>query len=191
MSVLFNFRMTDFHLTPFESHLLRQHQDCDFSRQQRMKSEHFQTTCSSWLKRLHLFGPTVYTLYVIWRCKCIFFHKIVIWEIYLSDINPRYVLRNWMAESAIRKAETNDFSEVWSVKLSLNACRRSALHWFKPCFFFFFNDYQVGLLHQVLSSPFVTQETAESAGYAARPPTWAGSLKVSCSSWMVHGRQNS
>ncbi|XP_078519559.1 protein nucleotidyltransferase YdiU-like isoform X2 [Lissotriton helveticus] len=26
--------------------------------------------------------------------------------------NPRYVLRNWMAESAVRKAENNDFSEV-------------------------------------------------------------------------------
>lgn len=91
-------------LGTFLRRLGRQHQDCDFSRQQRMKS-----------------------------------------------INPRYVLRNWMAESAIRKAETNDFSEV-------------------------------GLLHQVLSSPFVTQETAEATGYAARPPTWAGSLKVSCSS---------
>lgn len=31
---------------------------------------------------------------------------------YLSDVNPRYVLRNWMAESAIKKAEMNDFSEV-------------------------------------------------------------------------------
>ncbi|XP_077158836.1 protein nucleotidyltransferase YdiU-like isoform X6 [Paroedura picta] len=30
----------------------------------------------------------------------------------MSEINPRYVLRNWMAESAIRKAERNDFSEV-------------------------------------------------------------------------------
>lgn len=29
-----------------------------------------------------------------------------------TGINPRYVLRNWMAESAIRKAEGNDFSEV-------------------------------------------------------------------------------
>ncbi|KAJ6666714.1 hypothetical protein lerEdw1_020438 [Lerista edwardsae] len=27
-------------------------------------------------------------------------------------INPRYVLRNWMAESAVQKAERNDFSEV-------------------------------------------------------------------------------
>ncbi|XP_055037773.2 protein adenylyltransferase SelO isoform X2 [Misgurnus anguillicaudatus] len=30
----------------------------------------------------------------------------------MQRINPRYVLRNWMAESAIRKAEENDFSEV-------------------------------------------------------------------------------
>uniref|UniRef100_A0A3Q3W811 Selenoprotein O n=1 Tax=Mola mola TaxID=94237 RepID=A0A3Q3W811_MOLML len=67
------------------------------------------------------------------------------------NVNPRYVLRNWMADSAIRKAEMNDFSEV-------------------------------ELLLHVLSSPFVTQETAEEAGYAARPPMWAKRLKVSCSS---------
>ncbi|XP_072535402.1 protein adenylyltransferase SelO-like isoform X2 [Salminus brasiliensis] len=30
----------------------------------------------------------------------------------MRAVNPRYVLRNWMAESAIRKAEVNDFSEV-------------------------------------------------------------------------------
>ncbi|XP_049913181.1 protein adenylyltransferase SelO-like isoform X1 [Epinephelus moara] len=69
----------------------------------------------------------------------------------MKNINPRYVLRNWMAESAIRKAEVNDFSEV-------------------------------ELLHHILSFPFVTQETAEEAGYAARPPLWAKRLKVSCSS---------
>ncbi|CAN9506451.1 unnamed protein product [Ophioblennius macclurei] len=69
----------------------------------------------------------------------------------MKNVNPRYVLRNWMAESAIRKAELNDFSEV-------------------------------ELLHRILSSPFVTQETAEEAGYAARPPLWAQRLKVSCSS---------
>ncbi|XP_034428872.1 protein adenylyltransferase SelO-like [Hippoglossus hippoglossus] len=69
----------------------------------------------------------------------------------MKNVNPRYVLRNWMAESAIRKAEMNDFSEV-------------------------------ELLHHILSSPFVTQETAEEAGYAARPPSWAQRLKVSCSS---------
>uniref|UniRef100_A0A8C3B1I7 Selenoprotein O n=1 Tax=Cyclopterus lumpus TaxID=8103 RepID=A0A8C3B1I7_CYCLU len=72
-------------------------------------------------------------------------------EKYLADINPRYVLRNWMAESAISKAEKNDFSEV-------------------------------AMLHHILSFPFVTQETAEEAGYAARPPLWAKRLKVSCSS---------
>ncbi|KAM6449882.1 protein adenylyltransferase SelO-like isoform 1-T4 [Liasis olivaceus] len=30
----------------------------------------------------------------------------------MSSINPRYVLRTWMAESAVQKAEINDFSEV-------------------------------------------------------------------------------
>lgn len=69
----------------------------------------------------------------------------------MKSVNPRYVLRNWMAESAIAKTEINDFSEV-------------------------------ELLHHVLSFPFVTQETAEEAGYAARPPLWAKRLKVSCSS---------
>ncbi|KAM3593455.1 uncharacterized protein V6R79_013326 [Siganus canaliculatus] len=69
----------------------------------------------------------------------------------MKNVNPRYVLRNWMAESAIQKAEMNDFSEV-------------------------------ELLYHTLSSPFITQEAAEEAGYAARPPLWAKRLKVSCSS---------
>ncbi|XP_069815205.1 protein adenylyltransferase SelO-like isoform X2 [Dendropsophus ebraccatus] len=30
----------------------------------------------------------------------------------MKTTNPRYILRNWMAESAVRKAEMNDFSEV-------------------------------------------------------------------------------
>ncbi|XP_077977550.1 protein nucleotidyltransferase YdiU-like [Glandiceps talaboti] len=30
----------------------------------------------------------------------------------MNAVNPRYILRNWMAESAIKKAEKDDFSEV-------------------------------------------------------------------------------
>ncbi|XP_072507866.1 protein adenylyltransferase SelO-like isoform X2 [Notamacropus eugenii] len=30
----------------------------------------------------------------------------------MTSVNPRYVLKNWMAESAVQKAEMNDFSEV-------------------------------------------------------------------------------
>ncbi|XP_008055358.1 uncharacterized protein LOC103259505 [Carlito syrichta] len=30
----------------------------------------------------------------------------------MTTVNPRYVLKNWMAEAAVRKAERNDFSEV-------------------------------------------------------------------------------
>ncbi|XP_034069869.1 protein adenylyltransferase SelO-like isoform X1 [Gymnodraco acuticeps] len=69
----------------------------------------------------------------------------------MKNVNPRYVLRNWMAESAISKVEMKDFSEM-------------------------------ELLHHILSHPYVTQETAEELGYAARPPLWAKRLKVSCSS---------
>ncbi|XP_061777599.1 protein adenylyltransferase SelO, mitochondrial-like isoform X4 [Nerophis ophidion] len=69
----------------------------------------------------------------------------------MKGVNPRYVLRNWMAQSAIKKAERNDFSEV-------------------------------ELLHRILSSPFAIQSSAEAAGYAARPPKWAQTLKISCSS---------
>uniref|UniRef100_A0A673XVF8 Selenoprotein O n=1 Tax=Salmo trutta TaxID=8032 RepID=A0A673XVF8_SALTR len=68
-----------------------------------------------------------------------------------TGINPRYVLRNWMAESAIRKAEGNDFSEV-------------------------------ELLQRTLVQPYLTQDAAEEAGYAAQPPWWAQGLNVSCSS---------
>ncbi|KAG7487457.1 hypothetical protein MATL_G00023600 [Megalops atlanticus] len=69
----------------------------------------------------------------------------------MKGVNPRYVLRNWMAESAIRKAEKDDFSEVQQ-------------------------------LQEVLRRPFQEQEKAEGAEYAARPPRWADSLRVSCSS---------
>ncbi|XP_059828031.1 protein adenylyltransferase SelO-like isoform X1 [Hypanus sabinus] len=33
-------------------------------------------------------------------------------RIRMQTVNPRYILRNWMAESAIKKSERNDFSEV-------------------------------------------------------------------------------
>ncbi|XP_069068448.1 protein adenylyltransferase SelO-like, partial [Pleurodeles waltl] len=70
----------------------------------------------------------------------------------MLNTNPRYILRNWMAESAVRRAEDNDFSE------------------------------KVRLLHHVLQQPFRKQAVAEKAGYASRPPSWAKDLKVSCSS---------
>lgn len=30
----------------------------------------------------------------------------------MNSVNPRYILRNWIAELAIRKAEDGDYSEV-------------------------------------------------------------------------------
>ena len=66
-------------------------------------------------------------------------------------INPRYVLRTWMADVAIKKAEVGDFSEAWK-------------------------------LHMILQYPFEEHPLAEHSGYASRPPIWAKSLRVSCSS---------
>lgn len=39
----------------------------------------------------------------------------------MQGANPRYILRNWMAQSAIEKAEKDDFSEV---QLLLRILRR-------------------------------------------------------------------
>ena len=36
-------------------------------------------------------------------------------RIFVADANPKYVLRNWMAQQAIEKAEKDDFSEVQSL----------------------------------------------------------------------------
>ena len=66
--------------------------------------------------------------------------------------NPRYVLRNWMAEEAIRRLERfGDFSVVHK-------------------------------LQRVLENPFVVVQEAEVSGYAQPPPSWAQKLRVSCSS---------
>lgn len=70
----------------------------------------------------------------------------------MQAINPRYILRNWMAENAIRRAEkTGDYSIVHK-------------------------------LQRVVRNPFTIQSEAEESGYAKPPPTWASKLRVSCSS---------
>ena len=70
----------------------------------------------------------------------------------MQKCNPRYVLRNWMAEEAIRNAEDfGDFSVVHK-------------------------------LQRVLQNPFKLSQEAEVSGYAQPPPPWAQELRVSCSS---------
>ena len=70
----------------------------------------------------------------------------------MQRCNPRYVLRNWMVEEAIRRVEeSGDFAAVHK-------------------------------LHRVLQSPFRAQREAEESGYARPPPPWAQTLRVSCSS---------
>ncbi len=72
----------------------------------------------------------------------------------MNAVNPKFVLRNHLAETAIRKArgdggEPRDFSEVEA-------------------------------LLRVLARPFDEQPEADE--YAEAPPAWAGNLSLSCSS---------
>ena len=69
----------------------------------------------------------------------------------MNQNNPRYILRNWIAEDIIRRVENNDFDLL----------QRTL---------------------EILKHPYQEQEAAESLGYASEPPTWAKTLKVSCSS---------
>jgi len=67
----------------------------------------------------------------------------------MHAVNPKYVLRNYLLQTAIEKAQNKDFSEI-------------------------------NILLQVLERPF--DEQPEHQKYADRPPDWAQTLKVSCSS---------
>jgi len=77
----------------------------------------------------------------------------------MNQVNPLYVLRNHLAEIAIRRASG----------LSAEGMPTSE------------RDYtEVGRLLDALSSPF--QERPGFEAYAAQPPAWASHLSVSCSS---------
>ena len=71
----------------------------------------------------------------------------------MNQVNPKYVLRNWIAEKVIRAARGDDgvvdFAEIETVR-------------------------------RLLAKPF--DEQPEFAAYAALPPEWASGLEVSCSS---------
>ena len=67
----------------------------------------------------------------------------------MNAVNPKFVLRNYLLQTAIEKAQNKDFSEI--------------------------NN-----LLEVLERPF--DEQPDHHKYAERPPNWAQSLRVSCSS---------
>ena len=71
----------------------------------------------------------------------------------MNRINPKYVLRNYLAETAIRKARGDDGPRDFG---------------------------EIERLRDCLSRPF--DEQPQYASYAAAPPDWAGSLHLSCSS---------
>ena len=70
-------------------------------------------------------------------------------------MNPKFVLRNHLAETAIRNAEQGDFGEVAQL---LKVLRQP------------FDEQPDGV------------PADEAAAYAAFPPEWAQQIEVSCSS---------
>ena len=77
----------------------------------------------------------------------------------MNRVNPRFVLRNHLAELAIRRARGESDGGAPGGR----------------------RDYsEVARLLGVLSRPF--DEQSEHASYAAPPPDWASHLSVSCSS---------
>jgi len=71
----------------------------------------------------------------------------------MDRVNPKYVLRNHLAETAIRRARGDDGERDFG---------------------------EVARLLKVLERPF--DEQPESEAYAAEPPDWARALELSCSS---------
>jgi uncharacterized protein YdiU (UPF0061 family) len=71
----------------------------------------------------------------------------------MNRVNPKFVLRNHLAETAIRKARGDDGPR---------------------------DNAEVARLLDVLSRPYDEQPGREA--YAAEPPDWAQSLHLSCSS---------
>jgi len=88
----------------------------------------------------------------------------------MNAVNPKYVLRNHLAEQAIRLARGSDER----VRLQLGAAQ-------SPENLASGQDFsEVTRLLQVLSKPF--DEQPEFEQYAQLPPDWASELSVSCSS---------
>jgi len=85
----------------------------------------------------------------------------------MDRVNPKYVLRNHLAEVAIRAARGGDEA----ARLGLGGARPGA----EPPDFS-----EVRRLLEVLSRPF--DEQPQMQAYAGSPPDWAAGLSVSCSS---------
>jgi len=60
-----------------------------------------------------------------------------VFTVLIQDANPRYILRNWVAQAAIEKAEQDDFSEVqFLLKLLQNPFRKPKSDYLKIIIFY-------------------------------------------------------
>lgn len=79
----------------------------------------------------------------------------------MDRTNPQYVLRNWMAEAAIRAAQGDGSGNITNQQPDFGT---------------------TNLLLKILKKPYDVDPEAEASGFSGPPPSWACSLKVSCSS---------
>ncbi|MCL4744164.1 MAG: YdiU family protein [Burkholderiaceae bacterium] len=86
----------------------------------------------------------------------------------MNAVNPKFVLRNYLAETAIRAARGDDESQRLRAAPGAGRVREAG------------EFEEVRRLAAVLSRPYDEQPEHES--YAAAPPDWACALEVSCSS---------
>lgn len=83
----------------------------------------------------------------------------------MNDNNPRFVLRNYLAQTAIKKAEAGDYSEVSRLMKVLQ------------------NPYSESFDVSELMDESETGASRDSTKvYEGKAPQWACSLKVGCSS---------
>eukprot|EP00877_Chromochloris_zofingiensis_P003355 jgi/Chrzof1/1301/Cz10g02080.t1 len=105
----------------------------------------------------------------------------------MNSTNPRYILRNWIAQYAIQQAEKGDYTEVNRVLQLLKtpytdqdddtAARGNATATAEPA----------GVSHVDVSSSSTSGKAAADGSdgvmrYDACPPKWAAGLCVTCSS---------
>jgi len=57
-------------------------------------------------------SSAIVSVFSIFEKNCCLSNKIFLPIYHLQEVNPRYILRNWVAQEAIQRAEQDDFSEV-------------------------------------------------------------------------------
>ena len=92
----------------------------------------------------------------------------------MQNSNPTFILRNWVAETAIRAAELGDFTKVRIVSAMLERPFDPAFCSMRPAF-------RAAACRELIG-PADRQVTEQEREFIVSPPAWAASLLCTCSS---------